>query len=79
MVIPTAKETNMATVDKEIADRIIAGEFAEEDGWPARIVKYINAWGGESYGVEMRHEVGRYSPSEYVRNPTVYWTYKADT
>jgi hypothetical protein len=65
----------MATISKDIADRIIAGEFASEDGWPARIVKYTNAWGGEAYGVEYRHELGKYSPSEYVRSPQVYWTH----
>lgn len=67
----------MATVDKSIADRIIAGEFAAEDGWPIRIVEYTNAWGGQSYGVE-HHEIerGKYSESEYVRNPKVYWEYK---
>ena len=64
----------MATVSKKIADRIIAGEFAEADGWPLRIVKYTNAWGGEAYGVEQyAREYGKYMASEYVRDPEVYW------
>jgi hypothetical protein len=64
----------MATVSKEIADRIIAGEFAAEDGWPQRIVEYDNAFGGVSYGVEQYpNEIGRYSESSYVHNPRVYW------
>jgi hypothetical protein len=51
----------MATVTKEIADRIVAGEF-KEDGW-VRIVEYDNAWGGTSYGCETKWELGKYTPS----------------
>lgn len=62
----------MSTVDKNIADRIIAGEFPEDNC--VRIVKYTNAWGGESYGCEFgQHQRGRYRASEFVINPTVYW------
>lgn len=62
----------MATVDKSIADRIIAGEFAEDQ--PRRIIKYINHWGGESYGVEFATDrPGRYEESDFVQSPTVYW------
>jgi hypothetical protein len=71
------EDISMATVNKDIADAIIAGKYAEADGWPIRIVEYTNAWGGTSYGVE-HHERdrGRYSESEYVRNPRVYWEFK---
>lgn len=61
----------MSTVDKEIADAVIAGKY-EEDGW-VRIIKYTNAWGGEAYGLENIRSIGRYRPSNYVINPTVYW------
>lgn len=63
----------MATVDKEIADDIIAGKYDEDEAM--RIVKYTNAWGGEAYGVTFRGD----SPykylleSEYIKNPSVYW------
>lgn len=70
----------MGTVSKEIADQIIAGKYAEEDGWPIRIVEYDNQWGGKGYGVEHHeHERGRYSASQFVRNPRVYWERKSDT
>ena len=64
----------MSTVDKSIADRIVAGEFADDH--PVRIVKYTNAWGGEAYGVEFKGQLGKYCESAYVRNPTVYWEAK---
>lgn len=64
----------MGTVSKKIADDIIAGKYADEDGWPVRIVEYTNAWGGQSYGVE--HHRGMYSASPTVINPRVYWEAK---
>jgi hypothetical protein len=67
----------MGTVSKKIADDIIAGKYAESDGWPVRIVEYTNQWGGLSYGVEQReHERGRYCASEFVIDPKVYWERK---
>lgn len=63
----------MATVSKEIADDIIAGKYPE-DPLPVRIVKYRNAWGGESYGVEYMGQFGKYRESEYVQDPQTYWT-----
>lgn len=65
----------MATVDKSIADRIVAGEFADDQ--PCRIIKYTNAWGGEAYGVEFASDrPGRYAESDFVQNPSVYWEAK---
>ena len=61
----------MGTVNKIIADRVIAGEFEED--YICRIVEYDNAFGGVSYGLEGEHEIGRYQESEFVRNPRVYW------
>lgn len=67
----------MGTVSKEIADQITAGKYADEDGWPIRIVEYDNQWGGVSYGVEQRErDRGRYRETEFVRNPRVYWERK---
>jgi len=64
----------MATVTKDIADRIIAGEFREDP--PAiRIVEYTNAFDGrKAYGVIYRGESWyRYRPSDFVINPVTYW------
>ncbi len=62
----------MGTVNKELADRIIAGEFPEDN--VVKIVRYDNAWGGEGYGVIFKgQDLNRYRQSEFVRNPTVYW------
>ncbi len=62
----------MATVDKSIADRIVAGEFPEDDA--RKIIEYDNAFRGVSYGVIFGDDdPGKYAPSEFVRNPRVYW------
>lgn len=64
----------MATLSKEFADRLVAGEFPE-DGI-VRIVKYTNVWGGEAYGCTFRGELDhdRYlRETEFVRNPSIYW------
>lgn len=74
----------MATVDKEFADRLIAG-----NGWIGdsdnsmgdnprcrSIVEYENAWGGTSYGCVFENERDQYKymrPTECVQNPRVYW------
>lgn len=68
----------MGTVSKKIADEIIAGKYAAEDGWPIRIVEYTNSFdGGLSYGVEFHErERGKYSASRFIINPRVYWERK---
>ena len=75
----------MATVDGKFAANIIA-----HDGWYQGdkdnslgdnprciiIVRYINAWGAEAYGVTFEGERDplRYCiESEYVRNPRIIW------
>ena len=63
----------MSTVDKSIADRIAAGEFAEDRA--QRIIKYTNAWGGEAYGVIYASDYpDKYAASDFVQNPVLYWT-----
>ena len=62
----------MSTVSKEIADDIIAGKY--EYDHPVKIVKYTNAWNGESYGVIFAGmRLDTYRATEYVRNPVTYW------
>jgi hypothetical protein len=65
----------MATVDKKIADDIVAGLYADDH--PQVIWKYQNAWGGDAYGVIFKGEASdRYAASDFVRNPTLYWSAK---
>lgn len=62
----------MPTVDKPIADDIIAGKYAD-DAPVHSIVKYCNAFGGESYGLNYsRHNA--YTESEFVIAPELYWS-----
>lgn len=62
----------MATVDKSIADRIVAGEFPEDDA--RKIVEYDNAFGGVGYGVIFGNDdPDRYRETAFVRNPRLYW------
>lgn len=66
----------MATVDKDIADRVMAGEFSE-DGW-VKVVKYTTPEGGEAYGlVHHADDPDRYRPSPYVINPVTIWELKS--
>ena len=76
----------MSTVDKNFADRLIAGK-----GWLngdsdnsmgdnprcIRIVEYTNAWGGQAFGAvfETDRDPDRYErASEFIQSPRVYWT-----
>ena len=67
----------MATVDKKLADTIKDGNgYYYDDPRCMRIIEYDNAWGGVGYGLEYTRDIGRYSASEFVRNPRVYWEAK---
>lgn len=63
----------MATISKQIADRIIAGEFPEDEC--SRIVRYKNAFGGFGYGSTFHNEdKERYLvETNYVQEPVIYW------
>ena len=66
------QEDSVGTINKELADAVIAGKYAEDR--PKRIVKYTTAWGGEAYGLICAHEsLDRYAASDFVINPTIYW------
>lgn len=64
----------MATVSKDIADKLVAGDgYYMDDPRVLRITEYDNNWGGKGYGIEYRRPLGRYAPSEFVHNPRIYW------
>jgi len=69
----------MATVSKELADKLVASDgYYKDDPRVYRIVEYTNAFGsGLSYGIEYSGEQGKYTASEYVINPKVYWEAKS--
>ena len=67
----------MATVDKKLAEEIIAnnGHYGDDER-VMQVVKYQNRHGGESYAVLYKRDVAidRYEASEYVINPQVIWS-----
>jgi hypothetical protein len=72
----------MGTVDKDIAEQIIANDGYGDPGDPrtVKIVRYTGYESQELYGAVLIVEVmigmgDRYErPTEYVRNPKVIWT-----
>lgn len=64
----------MATVEKSTADSLKASDgYYSDDPRVMRIIEYTNMAGNLAYGIEYGHEIGRYSESEFIRNPRVYW------
>ena len=63
----------MGTVNKEIADEIIAGKYPEDN--VVRIVKYQNQFNGaDAYGVIRRgQDLMIYHNSGACIRPEVYW------
>jgi hypothetical protein len=62
----------MSTVSKDIADRVIAGEF-EEDGIHT-IIKYNNIFDGrEAYKLLYGNMSIKDTDFSFMMNPTVYW------
>lgn len=63
----------MGTVDKSIADRVIAGEFPEDEAM--RIVQYDNEFGSDNFGVTCKGEDHSKYLEEtfFVRRPRIYW------
>ena len=41
-----------------------------------KIIEYDNAWGGLGYGLVYSGKPNVYTPSEFVRNPRVWWSIK---
>jgi hypothetical protein len=77
----------MASVDKKFADNLASnagyynGGDENELGDNPRcvlIIEYDNAFGGKGYGLVMETDsYNKYTESEFVQNPKVYWEYKA--
>lgn len=64
----------MATVGKDLADQIKnADGYYSDDPRVYRIVEYTDMGGKQAYGLEYGHQVGKYTESEFVRSPKVYW------
>lgn len=67
----------MATISKELADKLVSQDgYYSDDPRAIRIMEYTTAWGKQAYGVEYPGQLGKYSPSEYINDPKVYWEAK---
>lgn len=68
----------MATVSKDLADKIKAndGQYMD-DPLVVRIVEYTDMGGKQAYGLEYKHQLGKYEESIYVRNPKVYYQHSS--
>lgn len=70
----------MPTVDKKIADKIIAGNgyYHPEDPIVTEIIEYDNAWGGQGYGITYpgQNPMTYHQESEFIRRPRIYWQLK---
>jgi hypothetical protein len=80
----------MATIDsKEFVDNIVSnngyynGDSDNRYGDNPRavkIVEYTNAWGNKAYGVMFENDrLDKYSASEFVINPSIYWEFNSKT
>lgn len=64
----------MATVDKDIADKIVEGNgYYLGDPLVVRIVEYTDMGGKLAYGLEYEGQLGKYAESQYVRSPRTYF------
>ena len=75
----------MGTVDRQFADNLkknngyYNGDDSNELGDNPRcvlITEYNNAFGGVGYGLTFEGQFNKYTESEFVKNPTVYWRYR---
>jgi hypothetical protein len=67
----------MITVGIKLARQIAEHQgYYSDDPRVMRIVEYTDMGGKQAYGLEYEHQVGKYTPSPYVRNPKVYWQAK---
>jgi len=69
----------MSTVDKVLADKIIAADgYYEDDERVIQVIKYTTRWGNEAYALLYKRDVdtNRYEASDYVINPKIIWSAK---
>ncbi|MGK0596398.1 hypothetical protein [Bordetella bronchiseptica] len=74
----------MSSVSKEFAENVKAnsgyynGDSDNSLGDNPRVVEiteYDNAFGGVGYGLTFEGQANRYTPSNFVRNPRLFWRY----
>lgn len=68
----------MTTVNKEIADAIVRGEYSADGA--TRVVQYQTWWHTIAYGVTFRDESKRkyMVQTEYIVSPVIYWDLERD-
>lgn len=66
----------MPTVDKKLADELVAKDGHYEDDPPVDlIIEYRNAFdGGRSYGIVYAGQPNLYTESQFIQEPKVYWS-----
>ena len=72
-------EDHMSTVNKELAEEIMANDgYYADDERVMQVIKYQNMWGVEAYALAYRRDVmaKRYQASDYVINPEIIWSAK---
>ena len=65
----------MSTISREIAEQIAADDgYFMDDPRVLKVVKYENAWGGESWAIVYPHQNPMmYEESHACKNVTVLW------
>jgi hypothetical protein len=67
----------VATINKDLADRLVASKGRYPGDPPVlRIVEYTNLAGRLCYGIEYEWDLGKYTSepdNPYIGNPRVYW------
>jgi len=75
----------MGTVDRQFADNLkknngyYNGDASNEFGDNPRcilITEYDNAFGGVGYGLTFEGQYNKYTRSEFVKDPRIYWEYR---
>ena len=69
----------MATISKELAEKIIANDgYYSDDPRVMQVVRYDNFEGLPAYAILYDQDVraDRYRPSPYVNNPEIIWRAK---
>ena len=63
----------MSTINQEIAEAIMAGDYPEDR--PVKLVTYTNLWGGKSWAVVFEGQNPlKYEQAEACANVKTIWT-----